>query len=375
MTRPPLLLLTPYSVRPPWFGSSERNWFLAQGLNATFDVHVLATTYRHSGPVAASPPPPGFALAELPARARWAQFFNLGVLVQALRFIRTRQPVALVAGHLWASWQAYVLHRLTGVPLVLDAHNVEGQRLRGMNHPLRAGIAAWEAWLVRRVAQLWAVSEGDARQFASLGVPANRLVVVPNGADVAQFRPHPPAGQAMRARLGLAPNTPLVLFFGKLDYAPNAQAMQVLAQHIAPAVLAAVPQAVFAVAGHGAEAAPPPLRPLGFVADLPALINAATVMVAPLLAGGGTKIKIVQSLACGCPVITTPAGAEGIAPTPPWLMVEPDVPAVLARTLAVVRAPQRPALAEALAVREAYAWTTSARQASAALASLVKDNL
>jgi glycosyltransferase involved in cell wall biosynthesis len=51
----------------------------------------------------------------------------------------------------------------------------------------------------------------------------------------------------------------------------------------------------------------------GFVENLPEYIAAADIAVAPLLKGGGTKIKILEYMACGKPVVTTTKGAEGIS--------------------------------------------------------------
>lgn len=116
--------------------------------------------------------------------------------------------------------------------------------------------------------------------------------------------------------------TARLLFFGSYDWFPNADAARYLCERIFPGVRAAVDDAELLLAGRGAsdEIAAYGDRPgitfLGEVAELAGLVRDATAVVAPLRVGGGTRIKILESMAWGRPVVTTPAGAEGIEAPP-----------------------------------------------------------
>ncbi|QLG60428.1 glycosyltransferase [Halorarum salinum] len=113
-----------------------------------------------------------------------------------------------------------------------------------------------------------------------------------------------------------------LLFFGSYDWFPNADAITHICEEAFPAVRRAHPDAELLVAGRDA---PPAVRALGerpsveFVGevdDLGALVRTASAIVAPIRVRGGVRIKVLESMAWEVPVVTTPAGVEGIEATP-----------------------------------------------------------
>ena len=134
--------------------------------------------------------------------------------------------------------------------------------------------------------------------------------VIPNAVDLpAPAAPAGADGTAVR-----------VLFVGNLSYPPNRDAACVLLREVLPRLRRLLPAPVtVTVAGSpgpdGPDAAlallgsQPGVRVLGFVPDLAACYRAADVVAAPLLDGGGTRIKLLEAMAHGVPVVTTPAGA------------------------------------------------------------------
>jgi glycosyltransferase involved in cell wall biosynthesis len=80
-----------------------------------------------------------------------------------------------------------------------------------------------------------------------------------------------------------------------------------------------VPEARLAVAGRGTEALGlNELDRVDFAGEVPMsseFLSQLSVLLFPLERGSGMKVKVLEALACGVPVVTTPAGAEGIAPT------------------------------------------------------------
>jgi glycosyltransferase involved in cell wall biosynthesis len=110
---------------------------------------------------------------------------------------------------------------------------------------------------------------------------------------------------------------PSVLFVGDLTYRPNLEALAFLEQ-LMPRVWQARPDIEVDVVGkneftnrHG----DPRLHVHGTVPDLDPFLDRATIVVAPLRSGGGTRIKILEAFAHRIPVVATTVGCEGLAVT------------------------------------------------------------
>ena len=119
-------------------------------------------------------------------------------------------------------------------------------------------------------------------------------VVVPNGARLPVPAPEP--------------EDDVLLFVGSMDYAPNAEAARRLACAIAPRV----PGAETWIAGRCPPSGLGAARVLGAVDDLTDAYAGARVVVVPLRAGGGTRLKVLEALAHGRPVVSTPLGCAGL---------------------------------------------------------------
>jgi sugar transferase (PEP-CTERM/EpsH1 system associated) len=135
-----------------------------------------------------------------------------------------------------------------------------------------------------------------------------RLGVVPNGVDLGQL----PFGRA-----GRDPAT--VVLTGNMGYFSNVNAACWFAERVHPLVRRSVPAARFVVVGARPAArvlrlarADPSVSVLGFVDDLRPHLRAATVAVAPMQAGAGQQLKVLEAMASGTPVVATPTAAEAL---------------------------------------------------------------
>jgi hypothetical protein len=106
-----------------------------------------------------------------------------------------------------------------------------------------------------------------------------------------------------------------IAFIGSFSHPPNQAALAYFLSQVFPLVQKQVPGVVFEVAGKGVPQqllalANDSIRFLGVVPDAFEFVRASSVVAVPLLSGGGIKIKTLEAMACGCPIVTTSIGAE-----------------------------------------------------------------
>lgn len=212
---------------------------------------------------------------------------------------------------------------LPAVTRVLEEHNSGtrwmAERYHAQTAPLQR-LRCWVSWRksVRYEARLFPrfdlvtmVSEQDAaasRALVAEGKPP--VAVFPNGVDCAQWRP------------GLADAEPDTLIFsGALSYHANYEAMHFFLGQVYPLIRAGHPAVRLRITGkaEGVDLSALPLDDsvsfTGFVDDIRPEIAQAQVSVVPIRSGGGTRLKILEAMALGTPVVATHKGAEGLEVT------------------------------------------------------------
>jgi glycosyltransferase involved in cell wall biosynthesis len=359
-----LLWLTPEAPEPGGAGGAIRSYEQVRGLaERGVEITVVAPAYPgqadRAGPLATA----GVDLALVPRPARQA--------VEALRAL-ARRP-ALAANALrdpWLGWQAAVFwqaldpvvrarlasraydaaviehdfavawaDRLPAeLPAGLVFHNATWAYHRDRGHRLEAArFRAHVRRHARRCSRAWAVSAGDAAEIGAL-VPGLGVDVVPNGVDAARLGRLPPAGG----------DDGRVLFTGTLSYAPNAEGILWFARECWPRIRAGRPDARLAIVGRE----PPPavarlareqgIEVTGWVESLERQLAAAQVSVAPLRSGGGTKLKVLEALGAGRPLVATPVAAAGIdVADGEHLLIRDDAAGFAGAVLELLRDPAR----------------------------------
>jgi glycosyltransferase involved in cell wall biosynthesis len=172
-------------------------------------------------------------------------------------------------------------------------------------HALALGVA--EAQAIRRSQGTFVCSEPDRRYLQRIGL-GKSVHVVPNAVRM-------PA-EADNSAAALAGNS--LLFLGNYEYEPNQRAAERLVSRIWPLIRARQPAATLTIAGRGPErlacfAAPPEgvVFP-GLVPSLDELYSRTRVVCCPLMAGGGTRLKLIEAAGYGKPMVSTHLGAEGL---------------------------------------------------------------
>lgn len=196
---------------------------------------------------------------------------------------------------------------------IVDLDDLEHVRLwREINH---VGNMAYSVKAIPRLLRLFiretiglrrfraaiVCSEADRRRLSSFG--ATNVVVVPNGTQISSDE-EPTIVPSRNA-----------VFLGNCDYSPNRDAITLLTNEIIPILRKENPDFCVDLIGPHSDASEfqrPGVNGRGFVTDLALELAHYKVMVAPLRLGGGTKVKILDAMAAGVPVVTTSIGAEGL---------------------------------------------------------------
>jgi glycosyltransferase involved in cell wall biosynthesis len=171
-----------------------------------------------------------------------------------------------------------------------------------------ADYLAWRRYerrLVRAVQAVTVFTERDRDEIAGLGAPTP-IAVIPFGVD-APPQPLDPLGSGQD----------VVLFLGNFAHAPNVDAALRLGSTVFPRIRAARPQARLELVG---PEPPPELAALanahvsvtGAVPDVEPHLDRASVFVAPIRAGGGMRVKVLEALAAGKAVVASRLAAEGL---------------------------------------------------------------
>src|SRR2546421_1420009 len=150
-------------------------------------------------------------------------------------------------------------------------------------------------------------------RYMGAGLPRR---LVPNGASTSFYGIGTPASRTR----------PVVMFVGPTSYDVNVEGVSWFLDRVWPRVRADVPDARFEIVGSGwgsLSRDTPGVMVRGFVPDLATDVSGARVVVAPVRAGGGTKIKVLEAMAAARPVVATSIGAEGI-PASPGVAVADD---------------------------------------------------
>lgn len=215
-------------------------------------------------------------------------------------------------------WQGINLI-LTGNRYTLEEHNVEFLRFKRTGSLLWPIIYLYELFICKFADRIICVSKVDKEYISKYFVinPKN-IEIIENPVDRSIFYPNSKNNNKLRKSLHLSKGEKMVLFFGQLNYKPNVQALNIINNELIPRLNKKNIKYKIVICGKGdgegilKSSNNPDLIFAGFVERIQDYINASDVVIAPLLSGSGTRIKILEALACKKRVISTSIGAEGI---------------------------------------------------------------
>lgn len=207
----------------------------------------------------------------------------------------------------------------TAIPVFVSEGNVEldvvGLQFRRLGWPLRElgrlerlRARRWERRVVGRATCVVAVSRRDRDAFTAMGARAASIVA--NCIDT---------GALATVRRDAAAKR--VTYLGNYEYAPNVDAVRWLCDEVMPLIWRRAPETRLSVCGHAMPAGwrarwtDARIAFEGYVHDLSHAYSQSSVFLAPLRAGGGSKLKVIEAMAAGLPVVGTAQAVSGLGVT------------------------------------------------------------
>ena len=330
-----ILFLSTWYPHPPDNGSKLRVYHLLRALGQAHEVSLLSFAFATARPEEAAP------------LRQWCQQVEIVEIdpfaingAGALRTFLSPSPIAarpvpvmsqaaahrlqeqsfdavIVSTEMMA---AYALQAPPGAARILEEHNSltrwmqeryvgqtsADQRLRCWASWQKTRL--YEARLFRQFDLVTMVSAQDqAVCLSDLPGYHGHVEVVPNGVDCAHNQPG-----LVKAR----PNR--LVYNGSLTYSANYDAMQWFLAEVYPCIRAQIPDVSLTITGSTQGVDPAGLALddsvclTGYVEDVRIPVAEATVAIAPIRQGGGTRLKILEAMALGTPVVATAKGAEGL---------------------------------------------------------------
>lgn len=388
-------MLSPRQCFPVTSGAKLREYYLLRALGEAGEL--LLAGYRDAG----APEPEGedipfcraFQFAEKPQAYGPRQVFGgllgkwpisvlnytSGAMVSAAQELVGGRPVDLIqleSIHMIRNAEALAEAGIQA-PVVYNWHNIESELMqrfaessaslaRRAYATLTAGkLRAIEREILRSAFGHIVCSEREREVLATIA-PEARIAVIENGVDCDSFAPGVAESGSAAKPEGMARNT--LVFVGSMDYYPNAEGAVWFAREIWPSIRERVPSLEFCIVGARPTEAVLALREVagvtvtGTVPDVRPYYERALAAVVPLRTGGGTRLKILEAMAAGTPVVSTALGAEGlrVEPGEHYLMAGTDDAAPWVEAIAKLHAD--PAECAALSerglrrAREEYDW-------------------
>jgi glycosyltransferase involved in cell wall biosynthesis len=334
--RPRVLIVSPYHIWPPNHGGGARLFNLVRGVHRDVDLHLLIFSRAECDdeqrdaltPYCSSVTFHRWHPRECPDMFRQvpsgAQLFSSDEARRTLQDIVHIHGIDVVQLE-YTELGQYAAALPPGVKVILTEHDIAFRSHRrrramrfhrrfpegnafGESHSNWRRLVDYEIRWAKRADRVHCMSEDDAQYLAGF-IPsrADRFRVVANGVDTSGYQP----GRDFSQRRG-------VLYVGNFQNLPNVDALEYLVGDIWPLVRLKDPEATLTVVGanmseriqrhHGRDG----INVVGMVPSLEPYYREHRVLAAPIRAGSGTRLKIMEAFASGLPVVSTSLGAEGI---------------------------------------------------------------
>ena len=248
-----------------------------------------------------------------------SRFFSADMDIRLIRLLSEETFDVVLLESLFATPYLPTIRRYSHARIVLRSHNLEhviqermaNSETNVFKKPYRRFLAKQlktdEVAVLDRVDGVAAITPADAEHFIGHG-SKTPITTIPFGVDPAEYPATEPAG------------APVFFHLGSMDWLPNEEGIRWLLANVWPKVIKTHPKAKLHLAGNKMPKdllalEMPGLHVNGRVPDADLYMSKRHVMVVPLFSAGGMRVKIIEGMAMGKCVISTPIGAEGISCT------------------------------------------------------------
>lgn len=247
-----------------------------------------------------------------------SRFFSPDMDIRLIRLLSEEQFDIIQLESLFMTPYIPTIRRYSKAPIVLRSHNLEhviqeriatGER-NFIKRPYRRFLAKqlhdYEMAVLDRLNGVAAISPADAQHFMDHGT-STPIASIPFGVDPGEYLVDPHNRKVQ----------PVFFHLGSMDWLPNEEGIRWLLENVWPAVMRKRPEAKLHLAGNKMptdllKGEYPGVTVQGRVKNALSWMRARQVMVVPLFSAGGMRVKIIEGMALGKAIISTPIGAEGI---------------------------------------------------------------
>lgn len=323
-----VLNIIPYRVLPPKFGGQKAIAFFNEYLGREINLTCISPSNNIADA------PVSYELLPILSTGKF-RYCNLLYFFKIRKIIREKGITHIMGEHPYYGWLLVLLQRFCRVKMVVRSHNIEALRFKSIGKWWWRMLYFYEKWTYRHADYLFLITEAD-RSFCiehfktatdksfliTYGIPNTE-----NPSPLAKMQ----ARQWLQEKYRLKSATQILLFNGAFNYAPNANALQLIVQKIIPALAEAqldftvlicgkdIPQEITAAQNAHLQIA-------GFVEDIHPYFLGADIFLNPIVDGGGIKTKLVEALSFNTSVVSFESGAIGVptAVTGNQLTIVPD---------------------------------------------------
>jgi glycosyltransferase involved in cell wall biosynthesis len=297
--------------------NSGGDWYRYQLLNELGQQHYIVEYYMldSNGKIGFRPNEIRFETEQIKSKINWAAISKELEILKPEFFINNftlpRIDVDIVFFSTVCFHIAKRISEKDNVPLVLVMHNIEWQYMKSNKSLAYILLKPYEHYIMRKADAILSISPKDYDYVAKL-IGKEKLFYIPPNVDTKIFNPSGISYNFGKDKFNL-------LFYGSLDREQNIQALNFIISELLPSLRNEGLMSDIRINIFGSGKIPefidisdPDINFLGVVNDPGMYVRGADLVLVPVKNAGGMKIRILESLACGTPVIATSEAVSGI---------------------------------------------------------------